>query len=91
MTAMVEVLVVIAYVALILFAIVAFFRIAHDVRAIRTMLENTGLFSGIPCGWCWMPIPEGAVVCGHCGRDLEQGSQAPSRSADARPGREPRP
>ena len=56
--------------ALVLFAIVVFFRVAYDVAAIRQMLQNMGLFSGIPCRWCRMPVPEEAEVCGHCGRDL---------------------
>jgi hypothetical protein len=56
--------------ALLLFAVVVFFRMAYDLSAIRQMLQNTGLFSGIPCRWCRMPVPEGAEVCGHCGRDL---------------------
>jgi hypothetical protein len=60
----------VAYVAFVLFVVVTFFRIAYDVRAIRQMLENMGLFSGIPCRSCRMPVPEGAEVCGHCGRDL---------------------
>jgi hypothetical protein len=51
-------------------AIVAFFWMAYNVGAIRTMLQNQGLFSGVPCRWCRMPIPEGADVCGHCGREL---------------------
>ena len=49
---------------------------AHDIRAIRQMLENMGLFSGIPCSSCWMPVPEGATVCGHCGRELRAETKA---------------
>jgi hypothetical protein len=64
-----------AYFAFLVFVIVAFFRIAYDVRAIRRMLENMGLFSGIPCRWCRMPVPEAAHVCGHCGRDLAGASE----------------
>jgi hypothetical protein len=32
-------------------------KLFFDVAAIRRMLENTGLFSGIPCDHCWMPHP----------------------------------
>jgi hypothetical protein len=61
------------YVGFLLFAVVTFFRLGYDVRAIRQMLENEGLFSGIPCTWCLMPVPEGAQFCGHCGRALGSG------------------
>lgn len=50
--------------------VLAFFWMAYNVAAIRRMLENAGLFSGFPCPWCRMPIPEGAKVCGHCGREV---------------------
>ncbi len=53
-------------------ALIAFFLIAFNVAAIRRMLENMGLFSGIPCSWCRMPVPEGAEICGHCGRELSR-------------------
>jgi len=41
------------------------------------MLENTGLFSGVPCPSCAMPIPPNAGVCGHCGRDVEVPASRP--------------
>lgn len=63
--------------AIVLYAVVMFFRIAHNVAAIRTMLENVGLFSGVPCPSCWMPVPEAARVCGHCGRDIEPDALGP--------------
>lgn len=56
--------------ALQLTIVLAFFWMAFNVAAIRRMLENQGLFSGIPCRWCRRPVPEGAEVCGNCGRDL---------------------
>jgi hypothetical protein len=59
------------YVATVLFLLTLFFKLTFDVAAIRRMLENTGLFSGIPCPSCAMPIPPDARVCGHCGRDAE--------------------
>ena len=65
------------YVTTVLFLITIFFKLAFDVAAIRRMLENTGLFSGIPCPSCAMPIPEAARVCGHCGRDVEVGAPHP--------------
>jgi hypothetical protein len=50
--------------------VIAFFWMVFNIAAIRRMLENQGLFSGVPCRWCRMPVPTGADVCGHCGRDL---------------------
>jgi predicted amidophosphoribosyltransferase len=50
-------------------------KLFFDVAAIRRMLENTGLFSGIPCDHCWMPIPAAATVCGHCGRDVRSAAR----------------
>jgi hypothetical protein len=58
-------------------ALAAFFWMAYNVGAIRTMLENTGLFSGVPCRWCRMPVPPEAAVCGHCGRDLGEPAGSP--------------
>jgi predicted amidophosphoribosyltransferase len=54
-----------------LILIIGLIKLFYDVAAIRRMLENTGLFSGIPCDHCMMPIPPAATVCGHCGRDVE--------------------
>jgi predicted amidophosphoribosyltransferase len=48
-----------------------FVRMAFDVFAVRRMLENAGLDSDAACGWCRLPVPRGADVCGHCGRELE--------------------
>lgn len=50
--------------------VIAFFWMVFNIAAIRRMLENQGLFSGASCRWCRMPVPKGADVCGHCGRDL---------------------
>ncbi len=63
-----------------LFLAFLFVRMAFDIKAVRTMLENQGLFSGVVCGWCRMPVPEGADTCGHCGRDLD--SKRPSARFD---------
>ena len=60
----------IALIAFELFLLVLFIRMAFDINAIRSMLENQGLFSGVGCPRCRMPIPDGAEVCGHCGTDL---------------------
>jgi hypothetical protein len=58
------------YVAFLLFLVFCFLKMVFDISAIRRMLENTGLFSGVPCTWCHMPVPADATVCGHCGREL---------------------
>jgi hypothetical protein len=60
-------------VAVYLFLLGAFVWLVYNVTAIRKMLENQGMFSGEVCGRCRMPIPEGADVCGHCGRDQVPG------------------
>jgi predicted amidophosphoribosyltransferase len=67
----VEVLLPALNLAVVLFFVFLFVRMAFDIKAVRTMLENQGLFSGVACGWCRMPVPEGAETCGHCGRDLD--------------------
>jgi predicted amidophosphoribosyltransferase len=43
---------------------------AFNIAAIRRMLENAGLFSGSGCPHCRFPVPPGAEICGHCGREL---------------------
>jgi hypothetical protein len=50
--------------------VIGLVKLFFDVAAIRRMLENTGLFSGVTCPSCRMPIPPDADVCGHCGRDV---------------------
>jgi hypothetical protein len=57
--------------------LIAFFLVAYNIAAIRRMLENVGLFSGVPFRWCLMAVPAGAKVCGHCGRELGVGDGAP--------------
>jgi hypothetical protein len=69
---MAEGILLVAYIAFLIFLVFCFLKMVFDVSAIRRMLENTGLFSGVPCGWCHMPIPTAATVCGHCGRELTQ-------------------
>jgi hypothetical protein len=58
------------YLALLGSLVVAFFWMAFNIAAIRRMLENAGLFSGNGCTHCRFPVPKGAEVCGHCGREL---------------------
>jgi hypothetical protein len=65
------------YIATVLFLLTLFFKLSFDLAAIRRMLENTGLFSGVPCASCAMPIPPSARVCGHCGRDVEVPASRP--------------
>ena len=57
-------------IALQISVVIAFFWMVFNIAAIRRMLQNQGLFSGVPCRWCRMPVPTGADVCGHCGRNL---------------------
>ncbi|MGH2526936.1 MAG: porphobilinogen synthase [Actinomycetota bacterium] len=35
--------------------VIAFFWMVFNIAAIRRMLQNQGLFSGVPCRWCRMP------------------------------------
>lgn len=58
------------YLALLGSLVIAFFWMAFNIAAIRRMLENAGLFSGTGCPHCRLPVPKGAEVCGHCGREL---------------------
>jgi hypothetical protein len=57
--------------------VIAFFLMVYNVAAIRRMVENVGLFSGVACRWCRMAVPAGAEVCGHCGRELGVEGGAP--------------
>jgi hypothetical protein len=59
---MAEGILLVAYIAFLIFLVFCFLKMVFDVSAIRRMLENTGLFSGVPCGWCHMPIPTAATA-----------------------------
>ena len=65
-----------AAISLLVFLVVCFVRLVVNTAAIRTMLENTGLFSGVACPSCHMATAT-ATVCGHCGRDVERAPGAP--------------
>jgi hypothetical protein len=49
---------------------VALFWMAFNIAAIRRMLENAGLSSDTGCPHRRFPVPKGAGICGHCGREL---------------------
>ena len=51
--------------------VIGFVKLVIDTAAIRRVLENQGLFSGVVCPECRMAVPQGSSVCGHCGRDIE--------------------
>jgi hypothetical protein len=70
MPVMAEGLVFALYLALLMSMVVAFFWMAFNIAAIRRMLENAGLFSDTGCPHCRFPVPKGAEICGHCGREL---------------------
>jgi hypothetical protein len=49
-----------------LFLAFLFVRMAFEIKAVRTMLENQGLFISVACGRCRMPVPEAPYTSPRC-------------------------